>query len=120
MQKPAPHAPQPSQTPETLRALLAFKKLTSREIDIVSFVLRGFSNKQIQEELHIGRGGVTIQLTSIYKKLRVSSRTQLVIYCFGLILTARQKSFVFNSNPTHTETHTETHTHTETDSGLDF
>jgi len=52
--------------------------LTSREIEILSLVSRGLSNREIAETLTLSRLTVACHVKNIYKKLAVSSRTQAV------------------------------------------
>lgn len=58
----------------------ARRVLTSREIDIVRMVATGLRNKQIGEALSISEGTVKIHLHSIYNKLGVSGRMELMLY----------------------------------------
>ena len=55
--------------------------LTSREIQIVRSVTRGLRNKAVAEALHISEGTVKTHLHTIYEKLQVRSRVQLIVYC---------------------------------------
>ena len=48
--------------------------LTAREEEVVEFVRRGLSNKEIALEMHISLGTVRAHLRSIFRKLEVSSR----------------------------------------------
>lgn len=50
--------------------------LTTRELEILSLVSRGTSNRRIASELYISEGTVKRHLTNIYAKLGVSSRTK--------------------------------------------
>jgi two-component system nitrate/nitrite response regulator NarL len=58
----------------------ALKTLSSREKEVVARIRRGESNKQIAENLFISERTVKAHLTSIFKKLDMSDRLQLVIY----------------------------------------
>jgi len=49
-------------------------ELTMREEEVVEFVRRGLSNKEIALEMHISLGTVRAHLRSIFRKLEVSSR----------------------------------------------
>ena len=51
-----------------------------REIELVKMVGVGLRNKQIAEKLSITEGTVKIHLHSIYGKLGVSGRVELMIY----------------------------------------
>ena len=50
--------------------------LTEREVEIVKAVSRGLSNKAIAAELWITVQTVKFHLTSIYRKLGISNRTE--------------------------------------------
>jgi DNA-binding NarL/FixJ family response regulator len=52
------------------------KPLTSREIDVLSLVARGLTNKAIAKKLHLSPRTIETHLTHIYKKLEVESRTE--------------------------------------------
>lgn len=56
--------------------------LTAREREIVSLVCEGLKNKQIAERLFISDTTVRHHLTSIFSKLDVSDRLELVIYFY--------------------------------------
>jgi DNA-binding NarL/FixJ family response regulator len=53
--------------------------LTKREKEIVSLLLLGLPNKTLSERLYISEKTVKTHLNNIFKKLKVNSRTQLVI-----------------------------------------
>jgi DNA-binding NarL/FixJ family response regulator len=53
-------------------------KLTPREVEIVSYVRRGFTNKQIGEALAIREDTVKKHLRNAYTKLGVHRRTQII------------------------------------------
>lgn len=46
------------------------KGLTRRESEIISFVILGYSNKYITEELAISRATLKSHLNNIYRKIR--------------------------------------------------
>ena len=54
-------------------------KLTSRELEILKLIARGFGNKQIAQELNIGIRTVKSHLVDLFNKLKISSRTEAVI-----------------------------------------
>jgi two-component system nitrate/nitrite response regulator NarP len=57
--------------------------LTRREVEVVRLVSQGFANKVVARELGVREGTVKIHLHSIYRKLRVSSRSELILRVFS-------------------------------------
>ena len=55
--------------------------LTPREIEIVKMVARGLRNRVIAEELSVSEGTVKTHLHSVFEKLGVRSRAELIAYC---------------------------------------
>jgi DNA-binding NarL/FixJ family response regulator len=68
----------PKQNPEELK----IASLTEREREVINLVGKGLKNKQIADTLFIS--GVTVHhhLTSIYSKLEVTDRMELLIYAY--------------------------------------
>ena len=62
-------------------------RLTEREREVVTLVGEGLKNKQLAKRLHLSETTVRHHLTSIFNKLDLSDRCQLVIYAYrhGLI-----------------------------------
>ena len=54
-------------------------KLTPREKEIIDAVLAAASNRAIAERLGISEQSVKNRLTSIYRKLGVATRVQLIL-----------------------------------------
>ena len=61
--------------------------LTLRQLEVLSLICRGLSNKEISRALDLAEGTVKIHVTAILKTLRVTSRTQAVIAAQGFGLT---------------------------------
>jgi two-component system nitrate/nitrite response regulator NarL len=57
--------------------------LTERERDVIALIAEGLKNRQIAERLFISPTTVTHHLSSVYSKLGVSDRLELVIYAFA-------------------------------------
>jgi len=58
-------------------------KLTRREREIVDLVSLGLKNRKIGERLFISETTVRHHLTSIFTKLAVTSRLELMRYTYG-------------------------------------
>jgi len=56
-----------------------FVPLSPREMEILQFVVRGLSNKEIASELQISHQTVKNHMTAILKKLNVQDRTQAAV-----------------------------------------
>jgi DNA-binding NarL/FixJ family response regulator len=54
--------------------------LTRREREVVRFVAKGLKNKQIAKQLFISEATVSHHLTSIFNKLDILDRLQLIVY----------------------------------------
>jgi DNA-binding NarL/FixJ family response regulator len=54
-------------------------QLSSREVEVLSLVAQGLSNKEIAARLDLVEGTVKVHLTNILAKLRVSDRTQAIL-----------------------------------------
>jgi len=57
--------------------------LTDREREVIILIAQGLKNKQIAARLFISQTTVTHHLSSIYSKLGVSDRLELVVYAFA-------------------------------------
>lgn len=55
-------------------------KLTRRENDILTLLVKGSSNKDMAENMYISEKTVKNHLTSIFRKLGVKDRTQAAVY----------------------------------------
>ncbi len=58
---------------------LSLEPLTSKEKEVLQLAAKGFSNKDISEKLVVKEVTVKTHLNSIFKKLKVSNRTQAVL-----------------------------------------
>lgn len=56
--------------------------LTARETEVIKEIGKGFPNKEISKKLFISEATVRHHLSSIYGKLQVEDRLNLVIYAF--------------------------------------
>lgn len=54
-------------------------QLSPRELEVLSFVGKGFSNKEIAAQLNLVEGTVKVHITNILSKLGVSDRTQAIL-----------------------------------------
>jgi DNA-binding NarL/FixJ family response regulator len=57
-------------------------ELTQREYEVLSLIAEGFNNKEIADELYISEKTVKNHVSSIFRKINVSDRTQAAIYAF--------------------------------------
>jgi DNA-binding CsgD family transcriptional regulator len=78
---------EPAEPQSTLGVLLAAYGLTTRELDVARLVLRGDSTKAISSSLHISTHTVQDHLKSVFDKVGVRSRRDLV----GHLLTGQRE-----------------------------
>lgn len=64
---------------EKLAEHLPCPELTGREMEILTLMVRGLSNKEISKQLNISEGTIKAHINMIFIKLGVKSRTQAVI-----------------------------------------
>ena len=55
-------------------------RLSNREMEVLSCIAKGFSNKDIADTLFVSEKTVKNHLTNIFRKLNVNCRTQALIY----------------------------------------
>ena len=67
----------------SLKQVRLMYQLTEREIEIISIVVKGKSNQEIASTLFIEESTVKSHLKSIFKKIKVSSRSELIVKCIG-------------------------------------
>ena len=70
--KPAPVDPE----------VTKIESLTDREREVIALIGEGLKNKQVGERLFISETTVTHHLSSVFSKLEVSDRLELIIYAF--------------------------------------
>jgi DNA-binding NarL/FixJ family response regulator len=58
------------------------ESLTDREREVITLIGEGLKNKQVGERLFISETTVTHHLSSVFSKLEVSDRLELIIYAF--------------------------------------
>ena len=63
-----------------------FSELTNREVEIITYLARGFNNPQIAEELFISRNTVEQHRKNIKRKLDVKNLAQLFQYALAFDL----------------------------------
>ena len=66
----------PAPSPAVVHQEEMLSPLTSREVEILTHIADGLSNRAISEELLIGEGTVKWHTKNIFSKLGVNSRTQ--------------------------------------------
>jgi two-component system nitrate/nitrite response regulator NarL len=71
-----------TQAPEIDPEKARIASLTDRECQVIALIAEGLKNKQIGERLFISETTVTHHLSSIFSKLGVSDRLELIIYAF--------------------------------------
>jgi DNA-binding NarL/FixJ family response regulator len=54
--------------------------LTERELDVLRWLAKGYSNKQIATELSVSTTTVRTHVSSLLRKLQLENRTQLALY----------------------------------------
>ena len=57
--------------------------LSERELQVIELIAQGLKNRQIAERLFISPTTVTHHLSSVYSKLGVSDRLELVVFAFA-------------------------------------
>ena len=56
------------------------ERLTTREMDVLACIAKGFSNQDIAQALCVSEKTVKNHLTNIFRKLNVNDRTQALVY----------------------------------------
>lgn len=65
-----------------LDSILKKFNLTHKEIDIISLIADGLTNKEISESLFLSEGTIKNNITNILSKLGLRDRTQIAIFAF--------------------------------------
>ncbi|MFN2196224.1 MAG: response regulator [Anaerolineales bacterium] len=65
----------------------ALESLTPRELEVMGFIIRGFTNRQIAEELYISQRTVEGHRANVFGKLGLKNRVELVEFAekYGLM-----------------------------------
>ncbi len=58
-------------------------RISTREMEVLQLIAKGFGNKKIAEELFISERTVKTHVTHLLEKLELSDRTQLAIYAIN-------------------------------------
>nr|WP_306465169.1 response regulator transcription factor [Anoxybacillus caldiproteolyticus] len=58
--------------------------LTSREMDVLKYIVQGYSNREIAEKLYISVHTVKNHITNIFQKLGVTDRSQVIAMVYQL------------------------------------
>jgi two-component system nitrate/nitrite response regulator NarP len=66
------------------RAVRSDDLLTKRELEIVELVCLGLRNREIAQRCDLAEGTVKIHLNSIFRKLGVASRSELIVHRGGM------------------------------------
>ena len=69
----------PAKVASKIESRLAHEALTPRELEVLQGLAKGYSNKEIMDELDISEGTVKLHLTNLRKKLNAADRTQALI-----------------------------------------
>jgi two-component system, NarL family, nitrate/nitrite response regulator NarL len=67
--------------------------LTPREIEIVSAIVSGYSNRQIAEKMSISQSTIKHHLTNIFDKLGVYNRLELALFAIHHALAERENKY---------------------------
>jgi DNA-binding NarL/FixJ family response regulator len=70
----------------------AINRLTRRERQVCDLIAKALKNQEIAEQLSISEATVRHHLTSIFQKIGVSDRNQLIVYCYEHLRTSSKAS----------------------------
>jgi DNA-binding CsgD family transcriptional regulator/ligand-binding sensor protein len=68
----------------TINNKLLSESLTSREMDVLRYLVQGYSNREIAEKLYISVHTVKNHITNIFQKLGVTDRSQVIAMVYQL------------------------------------
>jgi len=69
----------PAQVAKRLSERLAREELSQLEMEVLNYLIRGYSNKEIADALHLTEAGVKFRLKGLFVKLHVQDRTEAVV-----------------------------------------
>jgi len=72
----------PANKTNSLKNIMEQFSLTSREIDVITNICEGLTNKDISQNLHVTEGTIKNYITEILAKLSLRDRTQIAIFAF--------------------------------------
>lgn len=73
-------------TENVLDKQLLYEELTNQEMNILHLMEKGYTNKEIAEELTLTEGTVKVYNHHIYQKLQVKNRTQAIVKAKEVLL----------------------------------
>lgn len=83
--------------PEAIPAI--YESLTPKEIEIISFILKGYNNKMIADEMILAYNTIKNHISKIFKKMNVANKTDLIITILHSNHPEVYKMFDFCTNP---------------------
>ena len=63
---------------DQIKTYLQEKGLSKRESEVVILVVQGLTNKQVADRLCVAEKTVKFHLTNVYKRMRISRRSQII------------------------------------------
>ena len=63
-----------------IREIFVKNGLSKREAEVAELVATGLSNKEVANRLFVTEKTIKFHLTNIYKKMKLTSRTQLIVW----------------------------------------
>ena len=89
---PYPEAGSPPSQDGGLGVHPALAELTAREREVLSLVVRGYSNADVCEACYISEGTVKTHIRHILGKLELTDRTQLIVFAYeqGIVQPSRR------------------------------